>query len=90
VPDWHSAVDVEFVPHPRLSPSQRKATEREFGMLDGKKTVTVRRAMLLYLLDEMRLLQAVRRADEGLADIPIWVDDPGRISDQLKIVKPEE
>jgi predicted DNA-binding transcriptional regulator YafY len=58
--DWHSTVDVEFVPHPRLSSGQRKATAREFGMLDGKKTVTVRRAMVFYLLDEMRLLAAVR------------------------------
>ena len=87
--DWHSTIDVEFVPHPRLSSSQRKATAREFGMLDERKTVTVRRAMLFYLLDEMRLLQAVRRRDKGLADVPIWVNDPGLIAEELTSMERE-
>lgn len=81
--DWHSPVDVEFVPHPRLSSSQRKATAREFGMLDGKRTVTVRRALLFYLLDEMRLLAAVRRLDESLADVPVWVKNVRQVAAEL-------
>jgi len=77
--DWHAMIDVEFVPHPRLSPTQRLTIAREFGMDDGVTVVRVRRALLFYLLDEMRILAAVRRLDEGLADVPVWVKDARRI-----------
>lgn len=81
--DRHAMIMVEFVPHPRLSSAQRLAVAREFGMHGGSTSVTVRRAMLFYLLDEMRILAAVRRVDEGLADVPVWVNDPRRIASEL-------
>jgi len=81
--DWHAMIDVEFVPHPRLSPTQRLTIAREFGMDDGVTVVRVRRALLFYLLDEMRILAAVRRLDEGLADVPVWVKDARRIASEL-------
>ena len=81
--DWHAMVDVEFAPHPRLSSTQRKTTAREFGMRDGVKTVTVRRALLFYLLDEMRLLAAIRRLDESLADVPVWVRNARSVAAEL-------
>jgi len=76
--DWHAMIDVGFVPHPRLSPAQRLTIAREFGMDDGMTIVRVRRALLFYLLDEMRMLGAVRNFDEALADVPVWVKDPRR------------
>jgi hypothetical protein len=83
--DWHATIAVEFVPHPRLSPAQRLAVAREFGMDDGLTSVTVRRAMLFYLLDEMRMLSAVRRLDAGLADVPVWVKNAHRIASELAL-----
>ncbi|MCA1529453.1 WYL domain-containing protein [Bradyrhizobium yuanmingense] len=82
--DWHTMIDVEFVPHPRLSATQRSTTAKEFGMRDGTKTVTVRRALLFYLLDEMRLLAGIRRLDERLADVPLWVRNARRIAAELE------
>jgi hypothetical protein len=76
-------VDVRFAPHPRLSPTQRATAAREFGMQDGLKTVSVRRAMLFYLLDEMRLLAAVRHLDENLADVPIWIRNVRQVAAEL-------
>lgn len=81
--DWHAMVDVEFAPHPRLSSAQRKTTAKEFGMSDRMKTVSVRRALLFYLLDEMRLLAAVRRLDEKLADVPIWIRNARHVAAEL-------
>jgi hypothetical protein len=49
--DWHKTVEVEFLPHPRLSPTQRSTIAREYGMQQGLSIVTVRRPMLFYLLD---------------------------------------
>ena len=82
-------IDVEFVPHPRLSPAQRPTVAREFGMDDGMTIITVRRAMLFYLLDEMRILAAVRRLDEALADVPVWVKDARRIASELSSMEDE-
>jgi hypothetical protein len=81
--DWHATVAVEFVPHPRLSPAQRLTVAREFGMDDGMTVVTVRRAMLFYLLDEMRILSAVRRLDADLADVPVWIRNDRHLSAEL-------
>jgi hypothetical protein len=87
--DWHATVDVEFAPHPRLSSTQRMTTAREFGMADGIKIVTVRKALLFYLLDEMRLLAAVRRLDENLADVPVWVRNAGHVAAELTSMEAE-
>ena len=42
-------------PHPGLSDSQKLAIERDFGMVDGKTTITVRAALLSYLLLSLRI-----------------------------------
>jgi hypothetical protein len=81
--DWHAMIEVEFVPHPRLSPAQRLTIAREFGMVDGTTVVKVRRALLFYLLDEMRLLAAVRRLDADLADVAVWIKDARRVASAL-------
>ncbi|WMT73504.1 WYL domain-containing protein [Bradyrhizobium sp. Ash2021] len=81
--DWHKTVEVEFVPHPRLSPTQRSTIAREYGMKQGLSVIAVRRAMLFYLLDEMRLLKAIRGQDADLADVPVWVKNSKHIRDAL-------
>jgi hypothetical protein len=81
--DWHKTVKVEFVPHPRLSPNQRSTIAREYGMKQGLSVITIRRAMLFYLLNEMRLLKAIRQQDKDLADVPVWVKNPKQIADEL-------
>jgi hypothetical protein len=70
-----------FVAHPKLSLTQKSATAREFKMKDGQIVVTVRRALLFYLLDEMRLLSAVRSGRENMADgISVWVKNIEHVS----------
>lgn len=81
--DWHGTIDVEFLPHPRLSPTQRATIAREYGMKQGVSVVTVRRAMLFYLLDEMHLLRAIRQQDNDLADVPVWVKNLEQVADEL-------
>lgn len=87
--DWHKTVEVEFVPHPRLSPTQRSTIAREYGMKQGLSVIAVRRAMLFYLLDEMRLLKAIRQQDKDLADVPVWVKNPKHIADELASMEGE-
>ncbi|MDO8844473.1 WYL domain-containing protein [Methylicorpusculum sp.] len=52
---WETQLTVEIGPHPGLSDSQKLAIERDFGMLEGKSTITVRAALLSYLLLSLRI-----------------------------------
>jgi hypothetical protein len=57
---------------------------REFGMTGEILIVTVRRALLFYLLDEMRILSAVRKRDVKLAQAAsIWVQDLDSVCAEL-------
>jgi hypothetical protein len=54
-------------------------------MTDGRLERTVRRALLFYLLDEMRLLTAVRRGDQELAKgTALWVSNVQQITGDLE------
>jgi hypothetical protein len=81
--DWHATVDVDIVPHPRLSPTPRLTVCREFGMASGTIVITVRRAMLFYLLDKMRVLSAVRHGDAALAEVPAWIGNVQLVTSEL-------
>ncbi|KAH2841059.1 hypothetical protein KXW36_001143, partial [Aspergillus fumigatus] len=81
-------IDVEFEPHPRLSPTQRSIIAREYGMTAGLSVIPVRRAMLFYLLDEMRLLKAIRQQDKDLAEVPVWVKNSKVIAGELNRFAP--
>lgn len=52
---WETQLTVEIGPHPGLSDSQKLAIERDFGMVDGKSIITVRAALLSYLLLSLRI-----------------------------------
>jgi hypothetical protein len=57
---WHEEVEVVIEPHPDLSPEQRRAIETDYAMRDGKARLKVSRAMLIYVLAFLQLLD-----DEG-------------------------
>lgn len=58
--EWHQAVDVELAPHDGLSPSQQDIIALDFCMKNGRTLIRVRRALLLYALDRLGLLESVR------------------------------
>jgi hypothetical protein len=53
--DWNETIAVVIAPNPRLSSSQRRAVAADYGMTGGRLTVEVRRALLFYLLTDLRL-----------------------------------
>ncbi|MEH2474517.1 hypothetical protein V1281_004300 [Nitrobacteraceae bacterium AZCC 2161] len=86
--DWNSMVDIEFVPHPSLSDDQRKMVASEFGMRKGILKSSVRRALLFYTLDELRLLPAVSSADSELAKgATLWIKNAESVAAELKATK---
>jgi predicted DNA-binding transcriptional regulator YafY len=53
--DWHSEIALEIGPHPELSDAQRRAIEMDYGMVDGKAEIVVRKALLFYALKRLGL-----------------------------------
>jgi hypothetical protein len=53
---WHEYCSIEIVPHPDLKPSQRLVVAKDYGMTDGKCVLSVRYAMLFYVLRRLGLL----------------------------------
>ena len=53
---WIETFDVEIAPHPGLTPSQRAVVAKDYGMRDGRDVLTVRYAMLFYVLKRLGLL----------------------------------
>ena len=46
--DWHDEITLEIGPHPELSPTQRRAIEMDYGMMERNVHIPVRRALLFY------------------------------------------
>ncbi|WP_133239409.1 WYL domain-containing protein [Microvirga sp. KLBC 81] len=65
--EWFEFVEVRIAPHPDLTPSQAMITMDEIGLPVFGGTVRIRKAILLYLLDGLGLLEAVQ-AGHGRPD----------------------
>ena len=48
--DWNSEIILEIGPHPELSDTQRHTIEMDYGMIDCKAEIVVRKALLFYAL----------------------------------------
>ena len=53
---WNKTFDIEIGPHPRLTPSQRAVVAKDYGMTNDRAVLSVRYAMLFYVLKRLGLL----------------------------------
>jgi hypothetical protein len=53
--DWRQIVEVKFAPHQDLTSSQAATIKQEYGMKNGVAVLPVRRALLFYVLVQLRL-----------------------------------
>ncbi|MVT66115.1 WYL domain-containing protein [Bradyrhizobium pachyrhizi] len=53
---WNETFNIEIGPHPRLKPSQRAVVAKDYGMVKERAVLTVRYAMLFYVLKRLGLL----------------------------------
>lgn len=54
---WHTRVTLDIRPHPGLSDAQRAAVEADYGMEDGRLTVTCREAVVYYVKRRLGLTE---------------------------------
>ncbi len=53
--DWETIETLNLVPNPDLQPAQQAAVAEDFGLQQGKISLSVRKALLPYTLDHLRL-----------------------------------
>lgn len=53
--DWQTFFVVEIEPNPNLTTSQRDSVINDFGMVDGRLSKTIRRALVLYFVRYLRI-----------------------------------
>jgi hypothetical protein len=53
--DWETWETLDLVPDEDLTEEQKAAVDRDFGMMGGKLSIQVRKAMMDYTLDHLRL-----------------------------------
>ena len=53
---WKKTFDIEIGPHPGLTPSQRAVVAKDYGMTNERAVLSVRYAMLFYVLKRLGLL----------------------------------
>ena len=59
--EWHTTITLRVLPHPGLTDDQRRAIERDYGMVDGAREVEVRLSMAFYF---------IKRHNLDLIDLP--------------------
>lgn len=62
--EWGLHVDVDLVPHPGLSDSQKKVIEADYGMTEGLVKISVRQALLPYILKRLNLVDERKKPEE--------------------------
>lgn len=60
---WQEYVGIEIAPHPKLTDSQKKVVAKDYGMSDGAMVLSVRYAMLFYVLKRLGLLGDPEKED---------------------------
>jgi len=68
---WNQRFNLEVGPHPALTPAQKQVVAKDFGMKDGKRTISVRHAMLFYVLKKLGLLNDPQNEDPRLHHIVV-------------------
>jgi predicted DNA-binding transcriptional regulator YafY len=82
---WQESFDVVIVPHPDLSDGQQAVVAKDYGMTDGKAVLTVRYAMLFYVLKRLGLLDDARNCDPRTQHIV--AANPQQLSNALSRAK---
>jgi hypothetical protein len=60
---WHRHFKLEIAPHPALTAGQKKVVAKDYGMTGGKGVLSVRYAMLFYVLKRLNLLRDPEKED---------------------------
>lgn len=54
---WQETYELVVGPHPKLTGRQRAGVEKDYGMKDGRLSLSTRKAMLFYVLKRLGLLR---------------------------------
>ena len=73
---WHERVEVEITPHPALTANQKKVVAKDYGMVGNKAVLSVRCAMLFYVLKRLGLLRDAEKEPSRAQHIVLLNREP--------------
>ena len=82
---WHEVFRVILIPNPVLGEAQQAIIAQDYGMMDGKVAVPVRKALLYYFQKRLRLdiADSVDRANETPVIIANQADFDGALTEAM-------
>ncbi len=81
--EWTEIVDVELIPNPKLSKSQQFVISHDYGMEDGKLTVSIRKSLFFYFEKQLRL--DIAEALDKPQEAPVVIGHDAIIDSQQNI-----
>jgi hypothetical protein len=78
--DWHHQIELQFIPNPELPETLKKTLLLDLGLDRGIYPISVRKALMAYVLREMERL-------DWRYKIPLWIrlDDTAGIKHQNEV-----
>jgi hypothetical protein len=83
---WNTHITVKIAPHPDLTDDQKKAIEIDYGMQDSTAALTVRAAMLFYL---MRAMRWTGKSDRPAIEQQVIVTNRSEVEKAMKQFTPD-
>lgn len=62
---WHEQVAIVLEPAPGLSQAQRLIVEKDYGMVNGRVEISVRRALVTYVAASLGILNEIQNASNS-------------------------
>ena len=62
---WQEHFEIQIAPHPGLTAAQKRVVEKDYSMTNGKAMLSVRYAMVFYVLKRLGLLGNPEEEEPG-------------------------
>ena len=62
---WHEQVAIVLEPAPGLTQAQRRVVERDYGMVNGRVEISVRRALVTYIAASLGILNEIQNTSNS-------------------------
>ena len=73
--EWNEFVEIVLVPNPSLSPAQIKMVQQEHSMERGKLAMRTRRALAIYAMIEIGIIDLVRQPSANTSEKLLLPED---------------
>ena len=78
---WHEQAVIVLVPGPGLTQAQRQIVESDYGMLNGRSELAVRKALVTYVAEDLGILNEIQGTKNGRGNPEVRCANTGELKD---------